>query len=218
MLDREIHQVMGILCEETRKFAAPVVTQISESRRDPFQVLVATILSLRTKDEVTHPASHRLLARAGTPSELLALPESNIRKLIYPVGFYKSKARVLRDIARDLLERFDGRVPDNVEDLLSFRGVGRKTANLVVTLGYGKPGICVDTHVHRISNRLGYVSTRTPEETEFALREKLPLQYWIPYNDVLVTYGQNVCKPLSPYCSRCTVAPYCLKAGVARHR
>lgn len=218
MLDREIHQVMGILCEETRKFAAPVVTQISETRRDPFQVLVATILSLRTKDEVTHPASHRLLARAGTPSELLALPESNIRKLIYPVGFYKSKARVLRDIARDLLERFDGRVPDNVEDLLSFRGVGRKTANLVVTLGYGKPGICVDTHVHRISNRLGYVSTRTPEETEFALREKLPLQYWIPYNDVLVTYGQNVCKPLSPYCSRCAVAPYCLKAGVARHR
>jgi len=215
--DHDIDQVMGILCREVRRFSVPVVTEISAKRRDPFHVLVSTILSLRTKDDVTREASRRLLQRADTPTELLALQDT-VQKLIYPVGFYKSKAAVLHGIARDLLEKHGGKVPDTVEELLTFKGVGRKTANLVVTLGHGKPGICVDTHVHRISNRLGYVRSRTPEETEFALRKKLPPRYWVVFNDILVTYGQNVCKPLSPFCSRCSVQAFCARVGVTRHR
>jgi len=216
--DRDIHQVMRILRTETRQMAVPIVTEISSARRDPFHVLVSTILSLRTQDATTREASRRLLSRARTPEELHALPERTIERLIYPVGFYRSKARVLRNVARDLLAHHGGRVPDDLDTLLRFKGVGRKTANLVLTLGYGKPGICVDTHVHRISNRLGYVDTRTPDATEFALRAKLPRKYWIVYNDLLVTYGQHVCKPLSPFCSRCSLAPFCDRVGVTRHR
>jgi endonuclease III len=138
--------------------------------------------------------------------------------LIFPVGFYKTKAGRIREICAKLLESHGGKVPDTIDELLTLPGVGRKTANLVVTLGYGKLGICVDTHVHRISNRLGYVSTKSPEETERALREKLPRQYWIEYNDLLVTWGQNVCRPISPWCSRCPIRPYCKQVGVLRHR
>jgi endonuclease III len=181
-------------------------------------VLIACILSLRTQDTTTGPAAARLFAVADTPAAMRTLPAARIARLIYPVGFYRTKARVILGICRDLLERFDGRVPDTIDELLTLNGVGRKTANLVVTMGFGKPGICVDTHVHRISNRLGYVRTRTPEETETALRATLPRRFWIGYNDLLVAFGQNVCTPISPRCSTCPVRPLCRRVGVTTAR
>ena len=194
------------------------LTVLAERDRDPFRVLIACILSLRTQDTTTGPASDRLFAAAATPPAMLELPARRIAKLIYPVGFYRTKARVILGICRDLLERFGGRVPDTIDELLTLKGVGRKTANLVVTMGYGKPGICVDTHVHRISNRLGYVKTRNPEETEMALRGKLPRRYWIGYNDLLVSFGQNICVPIPPRCSLCPVATLCRRVGVTTKR
>jgi endonuclease-3 len=191
---------------------------VAEETRDPFRVLVACILSLRTQDTTTGPAAARLFALAGTPVAMLRLSSRRIARTIYPVGFYRTKARVIRAICRDLLGRYHGRVPDDIDTLLALPGVGRKTANLVVTMGYGKPGICVDTHVHRISNRLGWVRTRTPEETETALRARLPRRYWIDLNDLLVSFGQNVCLPLSPRCSTCPVRPLCRRVGVRRSR
>ncbi len=214
----DIRKIIAILRSEIRNMDIPIVTEISHRSRDPFHVLVSTILSLRTKDEVTREAATRLLGKAGSPEELLRLPEEDIAGLIFPVGFYKTKARTLLQICRDLIDKYEGKVPDDLEELLKLKGVGRKTANLVVTLGFHKPGICVDTHVHRVSNRLGYVKTKTPEQTETALREKLPQEYWIEYNDLLVTWGQNICRPISPFCSRCAVLPYCRQVGVARHR
>ena len=191
---------------------------VAEETRDPFRVLIACILSLRTQDTTTGPAAKRLFALADTPETMRRLTPARIARAIYPVGFYRTKARVIRDICRDLLARFAGRVPDDIDALLSLKGVGRKTANLVVTMGYGKPGICVDTHVHRISNRLGYVKTRTPEETEMALRDRLPRRYWIGYNDLLVGFGQNICTPLSPRCSACPVFGLCRRVGVTSSR
>jgi endonuclease-3 len=186
--------------------------------RDPFRILVGCLLSLRTRDETTGPAAARLFALADTPAALLRLPRRGIERTIFPVGFYRTKARVLQTVSRQLLERFGGRVPSDLDDLLSLHGVGRKTANLVVTLGFGLPGICVDTHVHRITNRLGFVRTRTPEETEWALRAKLPRRHWIELNDLLVAYGQRVCQPVSPRCSLCTVGRTCHRIGVGRSR
>jgi endonuclease-3 len=181
-------------------------------------VLVACILSLRTQDRTTGPAAARLFGVADTPATMLGLPARQIERLIYPVGFYRTKARVIRGLCRDLLARFDGSVPDDIDALLTLDGVGRKTANLVVTMGFGKPGICVDTHVHRISNRLGYIRTRDPEATEMALRARLPRRYWIGYNDLLVAFGQNVCTPISPRCSRCPVNALCRRVGVTSAR
>jgi endonuclease-3 len=186
--------------------------------RDPFRVLVACLLSLRTQDSTTGPAAARLFAVADTPAALLRLAPRDIERLIYPVGFYRTKARVILALSRDLLDRFDGRVPDHIDALLTLKGVGRKTANLVVTIGYGRPGICVDTHVHRISNRLGYVRSRTPAQTEMALRARLPRRYWIGYNDLLVAFGQNVCTPISPRCSTCPVSDLCRRVGVTTFR
>ncbi|MEK7701745.1 MAG: endonuclease III [candidate division NC10 bacterium] len=191
---------------------------VADRTRDPFRVLIACILSLRTQDTTTGPAAERLFAVADTPQATLQLTPRQIEKLIFPVGFYRTKARVILGICRDLLERFDGGVPDAIDRLLTLKGVGRKTANLVVTMGYGKPGICVDTHVHRISNRLGYVRTRTPEDTEMALRARLPRRYWIGYNDLLVSFGQNVCAPISPRCSVCPVRALCPRVGVTTSR
>lgn len=218
MRDSDIHRVIQILKREVSRWEVPAVTEVSRTRRDPFQILVSTLLSLRTKDETTRKAAASLLRTASTPKDLLRLTPEQIRDLIYPVGFYRRKAVLLREVAQELISRFDGKVPDSLEELLRLKGVGRKTANLVVTLGFGKPGICVDTHVHRISNRLGYVTTRIPEETEFALRNKLPRKYWIIFNDLLVTYGQNVCRPISPLCTHCRIESYCRKVGVTRHR
>ena len=187
-------------------------------RHDPFRVLIACLLSLRTKDETTLPASNRLFALADTPPAMLRLTPRQIERAIFPVGFYRTKARVILGVCRDLLDRFGGQVPDEIDALLTLKGVGRKTANLVVTQGFNKPGICVDVHVHRISNRLGYVKTRNPEETEMALRRRLPSRYWIGYNDLLVAFGQNVCQPLSPKCTECPVSRGCPRLGVRHSR
>jgi len=186
--------------------------------RDPFRILVACVLSLRTRDETTGPAAQRLFAVASTPPALLALSEQRIASLVYPVAFYRRKATALRRICSQLLERHDGHVPSDLDALLALPGVGRKTANLVRTVGFGLPGICVDTHVHRIANRLGFVATRTPAETEAALRARLPRRHWIGLNDLLVTFGQNVCHPTSPRCSSCPVAALCPRRGVRRSR
>lgn len=186
--------------------------------RDPFRILISCLLSLRTRDKVTGEASGRLFERARTPQQLLSLPLKSIQKLIYPVAFYRVKARRIHEICQHLMGRFQGKVPDTLEELLTLPGVGRKTANLVVTMGFKKLGICVDTHVHRISNRLGYVRTKSPEKTEMALRAKLPKRYWISYNDLLVGFGQTLCQPISPWCSKCPVKQYCARIGVKYSR
>ena len=216
MRNHEIHKVIAILKKEVRQWKIPVVGAIAEETHDPFKVLISCLLSLRTQDSTTDAASNRLFELAETPTEMLRLSPRTIEKAIYPVGFYRTKAKSIHTICRDLIDRFGGEVPDSIEALLTLKGVGRKTANLVVTVGFGKPGICVDTHVHRISNRMGYVRTRTPEQTETALRTKLPHRYWIIYNDLLVPFGQNLCRPLAPHCSRCQIAPYCDRVGVKR--
>jgi len=183
-------------------------------RNDPYKVLISCLLSLRTKDETTAAASTRLFKVAPDVNKLAALPVKTIEKLIYPVGFYKTKAKRIKDISKVLIDKYNSKVPDTIDELLKLYGVGRKTANIVVTLGFKKPGVAVDTHVHRISNRLGYVRTKNPEETEWALRKKLPEKYWLVYNDLLVAWGQNVCKPISPLCSKCAIKDYCYKVGV----
>jgi endonuclease-3 len=213
-----ISRAISILRREIRQWDDPIVTKLARKKRDPFKVLIATILSLRTKDTCTAEAAARLFALADTPEGLLRIPAGTIAKTIYPVGFYNTKARNIHSVCRNLLERFGGRAPDTIEELLTLQGVGRKTANLVLSQGYGIPAICVDTHVHRITNRWGYVTTKSPEETEMRLREILPRRYWIILNDLLVTYGQNLCAPVSPWCSRCKLRPFCARIGVARSR
>lgn len=197
---------------------ATALAEVSSERRDPFYVLIACILSLRTKDETTGPAAARLFALAEWPEAMGRLTPRQIERAIFPVGFYRTKARVILGICRDLRERFGGAVPDTIDELLTLKGVGRKTANLVVTMGFGKPGICVDVHVHRISNRWGLIRTRSPEESEMALRRRLPRRYWIGYNDLLVAFGQNICQPVSPRCSICPLAAVCPRIGVGRSR
>jgi endonuclease III len=186
--------------------------------RDPFKILISCILSLRTQDKVTGEASERLFALASDPKTISSLNVSRIEKAIYPVGFYRVKARRIKALGRDITERYSGRVPDTVEELLALKGVGRKTANLVVTLGFRKPGICVDTHVHRITNRWGLVNTKTPHQTEYTLRDVLPQEYWIELNGMLVAFGQGICKPVSPLCSRCRVSDFCDRVGLGRSR
>lgn len=184
----------------------------------PFTVLISCLLSLRTKDKTTDAASERLFRLAKTPEATLQLSERTIRDAIYPVGFYRTKAKRILEICRMLLDRFDGQVPHSIEEMLELPGVGRKTANLVMTLGFRKPGICVDIHVHRITNRWGYVETRDPDKTEMALRQQLPKRHWISLNDLLVSYGQNLCKPVSPHCSQCRLRDYCPRRGVTHSR
>jgi endonuclease-3 len=218
MNDRDIRKVIHLIEKEVAEWELPIVSSLAEEHSGPFVILISTILSLRTKDEVTAKAAERLLALARTPEEMLELSEGKIIKAIYPVGFYRTKAKTILHISKELLDRFHSRVPDTIEQLLTLKGVGRKTANLVVALGYNKEGLCVDTHVHRISNRLGYVKTKTPEETEYALRKKLPSKYWLRYNTLMVAFGRHVCVPISPFCSRCTVFAYCDRVNVVRSR
>ncbi|MCP3980574.1 MAG: endonuclease III [bacterium] len=191
---------------------------VRENGPDPFRILVSCVISLRTKDEVTFPATERLFRRASEPQTMLRVREATIAKAIYPAGFYRRKAAQIRAMSRMLVDSFDGRVPDEIDELLKLPGVGRKTANLVVTLGFGKPGICVDTHVHRICNRLGWVETQHPDLTEDALRRVLPARHWIPINETLVRHGQECCTPLSPRCSACPVDADCRKTDVDRSR
>jgi len=203
---------------KVREAVRPTTLAEVERRRDPFRLLVACVISLRTKDEVTAQASARLFAVAATPEALARLPQSRIAKLIFPAGFYNTKAKQIREISRRIARDHGDRVPADREALLALPGVGRKTANLVLGLGFGIPAICVDTHVHRISNRLGLVRTKNPEETEHALEKVLPRRLWIEINDLLVTFGQNVCQPVSPWCSTCPLAAHCPRTGVGRHR
>ena len=214
---RAWQRTLDLMAERVGR-ALPAVSELAAGRRDPFDVLVSTIISLRTKDEVTGPASRRLLARAPTIPELAALPAAEIASLIYPAGFYNTKARQLRAVADILARDHHGAVPRSPAALLRLPGVGRKTANLVLGLSFGIPAICVDTHVHRICNRLGWVATREPDATELALARVLPKRYWIPINAIMVTFGQQVCTPQSPRCSVCPVHRLCARRGVTRHR
>lgn len=204
--------------EHYRKWNPPIITFISTRGATPYEVLISTLLSLRTKDEVTGEASKRLFEKARTPEEMLTLDTKQLEKLIYPVGFYPTKAKRILEISQILLDHYNGVVPDEIDELLKFPGVGRKTANLVLVEGYQIPAICVDTHVHRISNRIGYVKTKNPDKTEFALRKKLPKKHWIRYNELLVAFGQVICRPISPFCSKCPVSSVCPAKGVDRHR
>ena len=182
---------------------------LMEGFHNPYLVLIACILSLRTNDKTTYPATLRMLELAKTPQEMMNISEGDLANAIYPVGFYKNKAKQIIELSKTIVEKLNGKVPDTIENLTKFNGVGRKTANLVLAKGFGIPAICVDVHVHRIFNRIGYVITKTPDETEFALREKLPQKYWLDINTLMVTHGQNVCKPTKPKCDECPIREYC---------
>jgi endonuclease-3 len=215
----DIHHAMATLQAEAPHWAETALTVVARTMgRDPFKILIGCLLSLRTRDETTGPAAARLFALAGNAAEMGRLPVEAIERAIYPVGFYHTKANAILEICRVLVERHGSKVPDTIEGLLELKGVGRKTANLVLAMGFQQPAICVDTHVHRISNRWGYVRTNTPEQTEFALRRKLPKAYWLVYNDLLVAFGQNVCLPISPRCTPCPLHEMCPKIGVKTHR
>ncbi len=210
-----INATVRTLKDYVKQWTPPVMDRYKD---DPFTTLIGCLLSLRTQDATTFGACQRLFAVARTPETLRALPLPELERLIYPVGFYRTKARTLHAVAETLITRHGGRVPDDLDTLLTLPGVGRKTANLVVTLAFGKPGICVDTHVHRITNRWGYVATKTPDDTERALRRILPRRHWRLLNDLLVTFGQHLCHPTSPWCSRCPLAAMCARVGVTRSR
>jgi endonuclease-3 len=212
-----IDEVISLVKKQIEKFKAPYVTRIS-SEKNPFKILVSTILSSRTKDEITKQASQRLFLKVKNPDDLIKLSIKEIEKLIYPVGFYRVKARNLKKLAEVLIKDYNGKVPNSIDELVKLPGVGRKTANLVVTLGFNKYGICVDTHVHRIVNRWGYIKTKTPEETEYALRRELPRNYWKKINSILVVFGQNICTPIFPKCSSCNLNNICPKNNVKRFK
>jgi len=214
-----LNQVIKVLQRETRDFQQPLVeTIIKEYGKKPFLILASCLLSLRAKDSATIHACRALFEKAQTPQRILDLPTATLEKLLFTIGFYKTKAATLKNVCKILRDRFGGSVPDTEEELLSIKGVGRKTANLVLGLAFDKPAICVDIHVHRISNRLGLVKTKTPEETEAALAQVLPKKYWIEWNKLLVMWGQNVCTPLSPRCSTCAIKDMCKRVGVTKSR
>lgn len=200
-----------------QNFDETALNQVSR-QKDPYLVLISCVLSLRTKDPVTVKASQRLFELANTPESMLTLTEDQIQKAIYPVGFYRTKAKNIKKISKILIDKYQSKVPDSIEELLTLPNVGRKTANIVVVFGFNKPGIPIDTHCHRIPNRLGWVKTKTPEETEFVLRKILPKKLWPDFNDLFVTWGQNVCVPVSPWCSKCPIKKYCKRVGVKKSR
>jgi endonuclease III len=214
MMQFSIAEILQILGKEVAGYAVPIVDLIAVQTNDPYKILAATILSARTRDETTAKAAARLFAEAPDLASLAGLSEERIAKLIFPVGFYKNKARFLAELPGVLAEEFGNRIPDEVDALTRLPGVGRKTANLVVAVAFKKPAICVDTHVHRIMNIWGYVKTKTPLETEMALRKKLPLKYWLTINSMLVAFGQGTCKPVAPHCDRCVILKYCPQIGV----
>ncbi len=210
-----IHSYLRHVRQDIRQWPIPVVGHYTET---PFTVLISCILSLRTQDKTTNAASERLFKLAKTPRKMALLSQSTMEKAIYPVCFYRNKTKSILQICQLLLDHYKGKVPDTIDELVKLPGVGRKTANLTVTLGYRKPGICVDTHVHRIANRWGYVQTKTPDETEDALRKKLPTNYWIDINEWLVMFGQYRCQPISPHCSTCLLRKDCSRLGVTHSR
>lgn len=210
----DVDQAIHCLRDEKKHWSSTSMAEIQAESKDPFRLLVATLMSARTKDDTTLLAARRLFKLAKTPKMMLTLPVSQIEKSIYPVGFYKTKSRNIKKLCRELLSNFNGKVPETVEELITLSGVGRKTANLVVTMAFAKHGICVDTHVHRISNRWKIIATKTAEESEQALYRVLPQKYWIEYNDLLVKFGQNICRPISPHCSECPILEICPQFGV----
>jgi endonuclease-3 len=210
-----IDYALSVVKQENKQWRRPVVAHYADT---PFTVLISCLLSLRTQDKTTDAASARIFKLAKTPKAMRRLSVAKIQKAIYPVSFYKTKARSIKKICDILVETYGGRVPQHMNELLELPGVGRKTANLVITEGFQKPGICVDTHVHRIMNRWGYVKTKMPDETEMVLRRRLPSGYWIGINELLVTYGQNLCKPISPHCSQCRLGLVCPRLGVTSSR
>jgi len=214
----DIHVFLRLVRKSIKQWPVPVVGRLAERGCDPFKILIACILSLRTRDQTTAEASERLFAISSDPYSISKMALKKIEKAIFPVGFFRTKAKQIQAISQKICEDFNGKTPDNIEDLLSLPGVGRKTANLVVTVGHKKPGICVDIHVHRICNRWGYVATKTPDKTEQILREKLPKKFWIPLNGLLVAFGQNVCTPISPWCSSCQLTQICAKVAVSSSR
>lgn len=214
----QIEKIIQILKQEYKKLKAPVITLIATQNKDPFKVLLSTIISLRTKDEVTIEASKKLFKILNTPKDIYNLTPEQIENAIYPAGFYKTKTKTITQISKRLVEKFQSKVPHDIDTLLTFKGVGRKTANLVLIEGYNIPAICVDTHVHRISNRLGLVKTKTPTQTETQLEKKLPKKHWIIYNTMLVAWGQKICRPISPFCTTCAINKYCNKIGVEKFR
>jgi endonuclease-3 len=218
MTREEFIKAWPILTREVEKLHIPWLENVATSQKDPFKILISCILSLRTQDKVTGEASERIFQIASTPEALSKLPVERIERAIYPAGFYRVKARRIKKMCRAIVRRYASRVPDTIEELLAFEGVGRKTANLVITLGYDKDGICVDTHVHRIVNRWGIVKTKTPAQTEFALRKTLPVRFWKKINGILVAYGQRICTPISPRCSTCKIYSFCNRIGVVKRR
>ena len=212
-----IDKIYSILKKDVTNYNVPVVDLVETQTKDPFKVLVATIMSARTKDETTTLAAQKLFKKVKKIEDLNKLSVREIEKLIYPVSFYKNKAKYLKKLPKALKE-FDNKIPSSIDELVKLPGVGRKTANLVVAVGFKKKAICVDVHVHRIMNRLGYVKTKTPHETEMALRKKLPGKYWIKMNSILVAFGQNLCRPISPYCSKCPIIKYCNQVDVGTKR
>ena len=214
-----IIKILNLLKSATADMQQPMSVVLGQIYgRDPFITLISCLLSLRARDVMTLEISKELFSRIRTPQELIRVPVEELEELFYPLGFYRKKARLMGDVAEDLLARFNGKVPGTLEELLSIKGVGRKTANLVLGEGFGIPSICVDTHVHRLSNRLGWVKTTNPEQTEMELRKLVPEDYWISLNHLLVMWGQNICTPLSPWCSRCVLNPLCPKVGVVKNR
>ncbi len=216
--DRAI-RIIQILRKATQGMEIPAANAIvKQYGRDPYLILISCLLSLRTRDVVSLAASQRLFEHARNPEEMLQLSNSQIEKIIYPTGFYRHKARTLKEVSKDLLDRFDGKVPHNFEDLTSIKGVGPKTANLVLGVAFEIPAICVDTHVHRISNRLGLVKTKTTDQTEQELKKVIPKEYWIEYNHLMVMWGQNICVPISPFCSKCAIFSLCPRIGITKQR
>ena len=213
-----IEKTINLLEKESNNWKVPVVTLIAIQKNDPFKVLISTIISLRTKDEVTIKASERIYKILTKPKDIYNISIEEIEKAIYPCGFYKRKAIQIKKICEILSDKYNSQVPKTIEELLKFKGVGRKTANLVLAEGYQIPAICVDIHVHRISNRIGFIKTKNPEESEFELRKKLPKKHWIRYNSLLVAFGQSICRPISPYCSKCPINKLCNKINVDKHR
>ncbi len=215
---KDFLKVLDILSQHFKSWNSPVESFQAISSKDPYKLLISTLLSLRTKDEVTSKAVQKLFLKAPNIYAMVKLSSQAIQDLIYPVGFYRNKSLLILEISHRILKEFQGQVPNNLKDLLSFKGVGLKTANLVLAQGFGIPAICVDVHVHRISNRLGFIKTKNPDETEKTLSKKVPKDYWNQINTLLVGFGQVLCKPVSPFCSSCPVAYLCSKMGVEKHR
>ena len=214
MNEKDLIDIIKILRKEIKKWDVPVVSLVSKAHKDPFSILISTVISLRTKDEVTLKSFNKLFSKAKSPKEMLKLKEEEMAELIYPAGFYKTKGKNIRKICEILIEKYKGKVPNSMEKLLELPNVGRKTANLVISVGFDGDGVCIDVHNHRILNRFGFLKTKNPEETEYEVRKRVDKKYWRELSFLLVAYGQHICRPISPYCSKCLIKKKCKRRGV----